>query len=81
MKRRSEIRQAIADQIQKLLESSGAVTAFEVLDVVALQILMTSEYLAGTCSREQAVQAMKDIIKHIETSQNLPKIKFKGRLH
>lgn len=81
MKHRSEIRQVIADQIQKLLESSGASTAYEVLDVVALQILMTSEYLAGTCSREQTVQAMKDIIKHIETSQNLPKIKLTGRLH
>lgn len=81
MKHRSEIRQAITDQIQKLLESSGAVTAIEVRDVVALQILMASEYLAGACGREQAVQAMKDIIKHIETSQNLPELKFSGRLH
>lgn len=81
MKRRSEIRQGIADQIQSLLDSSGACTNYETLDVVALQVLMTAEYLASACSREQAVQALKDIIKHIESTQNLPEIKSIKRLH
>lgn len=81
MKKREEIRAKIAQQIQELLEFSGSMTAHEVLDVVALQILMTSEYLAGTCSRDQTVQALDDIAKHVKTTNNLPKINFTQRIH
>lgn len=83
MKKREDIHLYIANQIQELLAYAEPGTAHQILDVIALMVMGGAKYLAGTSSREQAVQALQDMAKHIETVPDLPKVKivFKDTRH
>lgn len=83
MKRREEIQLYVSKQLEELLAYADPGSAHDILDVMALAVLGGAKYLAGTSSREQAVEALKDMAKHIEIVRDLPKVNivFKPTKH
>ena len=74
MKKRQDIHDYVAQQIQDLLAYAEPGSAHEILDVIAVSVMGGAKYLAGTASREQAITALHDMAKHIETVRELPKV-------
>gem|GEM_PF-6734316 len=74
MKDRQLLIDHAAKQLQELLELADPETSHEVLDVIALYIIGGAKYLAGTASREQAIRALGDMARFIQTARDLPKV-------
>lgn len=83
MKKREDIQLYVSKQLEELLAYADPGNTHDILDVMALAVLGDAKYLAGTSSRGQAVQALQDMAKHIETVPDLPKVKivFKETRH